>query len=161
MYLSRQEANSWAAKIPTEKIIRESIAALLVQEMQPFVVFSEEQRFKIEFCLQEGLQNAAVHGNLGVTMPLLSVEDFDRAQERIEQRLTKSPFSQRHIHVVCQVFPERMEWKIRDEGKGFLMPETQRETLFGRGFMLMAALSDGFSYCQETTTLQIIFNKLS
>jgi anti-sigma regulatory factor (Ser/Thr protein kinase) len=161
MYLSPQQADVWEARIPTEKIIRETIAALLVEEMQQFIPFSEEMRFKIEFCLQEGLQNAAVHGNLGVTMPLLSLEDFERAQELIERRLTISPFNQRQVQFVCRLLAESLELNIKDEGKGFSLAETKKETLFGRGFILMTELSDGFSYCQETTTLQILFKKLS
>lgn len=161
MYLSPQQADVWEARIPTEKIIREPVAALLVQEIQQFATLSEEMRFKIEFCLQEGLQNAAVHGNLGVTMPLLSLEDFERAQKLIDHRLTISPFNKRQVQVICRLFPESLELNIKDEGRGFSLTEIQKETLFGRGFMLMTELSDGFSYCQETTTLQVLFSKLS
>ncbi len=161
MYLSPQEAGMWEARLPTEKIIREPIAALLVEEMQQFIRFSEEMRFKIEFCLQEGLQNAVVHGNLEVTMPLLSLEDFEHAQNIIEHRLTIPLFNQRQVQVVCRLFSESLELNIKDEGKGFSIAEKQKETLFGRGFMLMTELSDGFSYCQKTTTLQILFKKLS
>jgi anti-sigma regulatory factor (Ser/Thr protein kinase) len=161
MHFSRPAANIWEGIIPTEKVLHERVAALLIEAIQPFLNLTEDLRFKVELCLQEGLQNAAVHGNLAVTMPLLSVDDFENAQALIAQHLTESPFKQRQVRVVCKVLDDILQWDIQDEGNGFSLEDTQKATLFGRGFMLIAELSDAFSYCQETKTLQLLFKQSS
>jgi anti-sigma regulatory factor (Ser/Thr protein kinase) len=157
MYFVQSGTDTWVAEIPTKTVLDCPVATLLVEQVHLIMGFCDESRFKMEFCLQEGLQNAAVHGNLQFDKSVFTVEDFEAMQAFIQHQLTQEPFSTRHVGVVLRQNREGFWWEIKDEGKGFSLQNLQKQTVFGRGLSLISEFSDAFHYNQEKTTLEIFF----
>ncbi len=113
---------------------------------------AESDRTHVGIALVEALSNAIIHGNLEVASELKSEnrEEFDRL---IEQRRNDPRYSGRVVGCVARESPWRIEYVIKDEGRGFdatslpdpHLPENLL-SLSGRGIMLMRTFMDEVTY---------------
>jgi anti-sigma regulatory factor (Ser/Thr protein kinase) len=160
MYFVEHGTDIWIAEIPTKTVIEHPVAFQLVEQIQRSVQFNDDYRFKIEFCLHEALQNAAIHGNLQFTKGVLTVEDFEEMQALIQRRLEKEFFAQRHVRVVFWHNTEGFWCEIKDEGNGFSAEDLYKKTVFGRGLSLISTLSDSFTYHQDKKNTRDFFQEI-
>lgn len=87
--------------------------------------FGEDEQYKVGFAVHEAVMNAYQYGN---------------AQQR-----------ERKIHILFEIFPEKLVIRISDEGAGFRLTDVpdprQDENVLGesgRGVLLMKAFMDEF-----------------
>jgi CheY-like chemotaxis protein len=100
--------------------------------------------------LEEALQNAFLHGNLGIGSAMRSTADGDQeVAELVEQRRQLPPYRDRQVHVSISISSRQAKFTVRDEGAGFDPAEVpdptdpqNLERLCGRGLLLMRSLMD-------------------
>jgi CheY-like chemotaxis protein/anti-sigma regulatory factor (Ser/Thr protein kinase) len=78
----------------------------------------ETERLHVGIALHEALVNAMHHGNLEVGSDLRE-SGGDLYRDLIEQRLARSPYRDRRVHVTLKLSRTVLECVIRDEGPGF------------------------------------------
>ncbi len=110
-------------------------------------ICDEPAAIQVGVALEHAVLNAIYHGNLEIGGPL----NGDRTL--MDQRLTKSPYKNRRVHIEIRVTREEARFKVRDEGPGFEYKEltdTGRKTALlgegGRGLFLMWAFMDSVSF---------------
>lgn len=129
-----------------------AILTSLVSEVQTFLqemgIFSESERLRTGVALEEALLNAAYHGNLEVSSELRE-QDYCLFYETARQRSRMSPFKDRRVHVLIELSPGGVAYRIRDEGRGFdpstLPDPTDPKNIdrsSGRGLLLMRTFMD-------------------
>ena len=118
-------------------------------------------RTRLGVALEEALDNALYHGNLGVSS---SLKERNEAiyQAMVERRRGELPYCQRQIHVRVEFSREQAVFVIRDEGDGFdptSLPDPTEpanlEKTCGRGILLMRTFMDEITYsdCGNEVTL--------
>ena len=98
--------------------------------------------------LHEGLTNAILHGNLGLTSEMR--ENNEKEYYRLAQeRRAKSPWCDRRVFVSAALTPHEAIFTIRDEGEGFdptSLPDptdpANLERVSGRGLLLIQTFMD-------------------
>ncbi len=110
-------------------------------------ICDEPAAIQVGVALEHAVLNAIYHGNLEIGGPL----NGDRTL--MDERLTKSPYKNRRVHIEIRVTREEARFKVRDEGPGFEYKEltdTGRKTALlgegGRGLFLMWAFMDSVSF---------------
>ena len=103
---------------------------------------------KIAICLQEGLTNAIIHGNFGVQSSMKE-DDWSAFDELIKQRELEPAYSDKQVRVDFLQTPEKLEFRVTDEGNGFnpadLPDPTDPESwlrLSGRGILFIRSYMD-------------------
>jgi DNA-binding response OmpR family regulator len=100
----------------------------------------------IKLALYEALANAVEHGNLeiGYDTKDAALNAAAGLPELIAERLRVSPYSERRVHVAISYRPNEVEYRVRDEGKGFDPTSfdmehalANPELLHGRGLALI------------------------
>ena len=95
---------------------------------------------KLRVALMEALENALVHGNLGM---LSEAKEQDPAAFEAEllQRLTQEQYAQKRLRIEATIEPQRLELVVSDEGEGFAPESVSMEedalSLTGRGLILI------------------------
>ena len=125
----------------------------------PLVVYLQELVARLDICrepettrlgiaLDEALVNSLYHGNLEVSSALREQDNYDY-QELATKRAQQKPYCDRRIHVAADLYRDRVEITIRDEGPGFnhrsLPDPTDPVNLgkvSGRGILLMRTFMD-------------------
>lgn len=125
-------------------------------------ICDEPAAVQVGIALEHAVLNAIYHGNLEIGGPL----NGDRTL--MEQRLTKSPYKDRRVHIEIRVTREEARFKVRDEGPGFEYKEltaTGRKTALlgegGRGLFLMWAFMDSISYEQTGNVVVMVKRRVS
>ena len=144
----------WRAgfELPSDAGIVLSLVAHLQRVMSEMRLFDESERLRVGVALEEALLNAAHHGNLEISSKLRE-EDHQKYYDLARQRLDQQPYADRRIRVDVLLSPDRAEFHIADEGKGFdrscLPDPTDPANLdrpCGRGLLLMQTFMDELSY---------------
>jgi CheY-like chemotaxis protein len=123
----------------------------LQQQIARLGLFDDMGRVRVGIALQEGLNNALFHGNLGLTAEQLNSEQCV-ARALVERRRRETPYCERQIHVQAKLAADAASFTIRDEGSGFahqalssrLLSEHTRAA--GRGLVLIRTFMDDVSY---------------
>ncbi len=108
-------------------------------------------RVRVSIALQEGLNNAPFHGNLGLTAAQLKSEQ-SIAQSLIERRRGEAPYAARKVHVRAELAADAASFTIRDEGAGFAHAELEAKLVAeqtrdaGRGLVLIRTFMDDVSF---------------
>lgn len=143
-----------------------SLLSTLVGHLQDITtqlgVCDESDQVRIGIALEEALVNAFYHGNLEVSSELRE-SDYDAYQALLESRCQEEPYSLRKIHVEAKLSPERAEFVIMDEGKGFdpnALPDptdpANLEKVSGRGVLLMRTFMDEISYNDKGNQVTLV-----
>ena len=110
---------------------------------------------ELRLALYEALANAIEHGNLeigydGKTRALDSREGLHRL---IEERRRSATFRDRRVHVRVEYGPEKVRYRVSDEGPGFkrndletTYVENEQTALHGRGLLLIRHYVDGVEW---------------
>ena len=122
------------------------VVAFLGHELRIHYPKSDIPHVEIKLAIYEALANAIEHGNLeiGFDAKTEAMRSEGGITGAIERRRRESPWKDRHIHVTVEYEPERVTYRVRDEGKGFghSDPEAQSrlgdvQSLHGRGLLLI------------------------
>lgn len=149
---------SWA--FTTKEAHSGNIAAEMTSQIGRLIILDAEMQFRVRFSLQEAVINAFFHGNLGMPSLPGSVEGLDAFGQELKIRLDKPELAQKHIYVTAEIFRDRMELAIRDEGAGFKHGEAIiHNPFFGRGLRLVEQCADAVAYDQEQCTLRITLKR--
>jgi CheY-like chemotaxis protein/anti-sigma regulatory factor (Ser/Thr protein kinase) len=124
----------------------------VVDQCRDFGIVDERERVRVAVALEEALVNAVIHGNLEVGSELR--ERSDGAYERLIGERRRMPrYSQRRVHISCEISTDAAAVVIRDEGPGFdtsSIPDPrdpERIALAsGRGVLLMRTFMDEVVY---------------
>ncbi len=90
----------------------------LQQQIARLGLFDDMGRVRVGIALQEGVNNALFHGNLGLTAEQLNSEQ-SVARALVERRRRETPYCERQIHVQAKLAADAASFTIRDEGSGF------------------------------------------
>lgn len=115
-----------------------------------------------ELCLHEALNNAIIHGNLGISQGPGGMPDgFNSFLGQIRQRLADPNLASRHVFFEARRQPEATELIITDEGEGFVevhRPTDQGlEEKSGRGLTIMRELADAVTITQGGRRIALLF----
>jgi YesN/AraC family two-component response regulator len=131
----------------------------------------DEDLHDVKVCLYEALTNAFEHGNLEIPgdekVRLLEISQQSWRDFLIE-RMQEAQYREKRIHVTLMIDEERMEVRIRDEGRGFdpakRSAEVDPEQLFrssGRGLLLIQSLMDHMEFNPDGTEITIGKNRIA
>lgn len=123
---------------------------------------SPKRRGDAELCVHEALNNAIIHGNLGINEGPGGMPDgFSSFLGQIRQRLADPQFAARHVFFEARYRSEETELIITDEGDGFL--EVRRdvddglEEKSGRGLTIMRELADAVTITEGGRRVSLLF----
>ncbi|MFN3161343.1 MAG: ATP-binding protein [Rubinisphaera brasiliensis] len=110
------------------------------------------EQMRLAVAIEETLQNAIIHGNLGVSSKL-KMEPDGAFEKMVQQRLQEEPYRDRKVQLIADFRPEAVSLQITDEGEGFdffeVRDPTDPENLllpFGRGLLLIRSFMDEVVY---------------
>ncbi|MEW6351724.1 MAG: ATP-binding protein [Thermodesulfobacteriota bacterium] len=128
-----------------------------------------ETMARMEIAVYEALVNAVEHGNLDLQSALKSdlLETSDHFATLRNSRMSSEDYRARKVRVTCSIVPEKVEVKVRDEGKGFdhaavlgrIRKEPDPEYLLashGRGMMLIVNCVDEVRFNVEGNEITLI-----
>lgn len=132
------------------------LVASMVQHFQDTAlaigICDETDRMRIGVALQEALTNASFHGNLEMCSDLRE-GDHREYYELAMQRSSQPPWSERRIYATGRFTAGEVEFRIRDEGKGFdpgclrnPVDPANLDRASGRGLLLMHSFMDEVRY---------------
>ncbi len=114
-------------------------------------------RLRVGMALEQALHNAIYWGNLEITL-----EDIEEAREQmllgrefdlVEQRRSEMPYQGRRVRVRARICPEKAEFVVGDEGRGFNVAAVPGADCAGdlvraggRGMVLMRTFMDEVTY---------------
>jgi anti-sigma regulatory factor (Ser/Thr protein kinase) len=108
----------------------------------------ESERIRMGVGLGEAFANAMYHGNLELCSSLRET-DADAYHRMAQERRRQSPYQDRHTEVQVRMSPDKAEFVIRDQGKGFnpaSLPDptdpANLDKITGRGILLMRSFMD-------------------
>jgi len=131
----------------------------MIQEiLSSLEVFDHRCQVQLGVALENALTNAMFRGNLGMTreaFPVLS-------RDAIAARSKEESYANRKVHFHALITPEKVEFKIRDEGDGFDTsqlpdasdPESFRDGI-GRGLVLIQAFMDEVNFTDSGRQLEM------
>jgi PAS domain S-box-containing protein len=116
--------------------------------------------------LREMLLNAIEHGNLAIDFEQKSQAMLeDRYFALIEERRSQKPYCDRVVTVDCQIDPDKLAFRITDEGDGFdhrsmisRLTDQENETQHGRGIVMTMAEFDTVRYNEKGNQVLLVKN---
>ena len=78
----------------------------------------DTELFQVGTALAEALSNAIDHGNLELDSALRE-EESDAYSRLRQERSHLAPYCDRHVYVTEELTPNLVQYRVRDEGKGF------------------------------------------
>lgn len=142
---------TWTCRVTPNRSNVRWVAQQLAVEMQAFVFDGDMRPRRLVIALDEALNNAVIHGALGVDSSLKEVPHF--FETTVSEREKDPEWSSRLVTVTSDFRPGRLEVSIRDPGEGFdvesLPDPDDPEALLkshGRGILIMRALVDELTF---------------
>ncbi len=142
----------WRVSLPTDLGMIRALVSFVRRQMQEMALGDESRQFQVALALEEALSNAFYHGNLELDSSLRQT-DWDAFYRLAEQRRRVPPYANRRIEIVASLTPDKIRFRVEDEGPGFdplLIPNpTDPENLekaSGRGILLMKTFMDCVEY---------------
>jgi hypothetical protein len=153
-YVERQIARLAAGRmvcfsIRSSDLYGSDLANSLTSALATTVTDDADEAELARTVLDELLQNAIVHGNLDLgSQDLRSMEDIDRFNTRIAERLNSPAYGGKHVGVGLWRAPSGWVLGIVDDGNGYDFEEQgaagagqQHTNYSGRGAMIVRSLS--------------------
>jgi anti-sigma regulatory factor (Ser/Thr protein kinase) len=154
-------------KLSNDRVIFGPLIAFLQECLTGLNFCDDTDRTRIGVALEEGLVNAAEHGNLELDSRLRR-EDRGKYLQLLRERLQQQPYSDRVVQFNVEISRDEARFIVRDEGKGFdpkgLPDPTKPENLLkasGRGVMLMRTFMDEVSYNEIGNEVTMIKRSLA
>lgn len=179
-------------KIPTKRLYdapewRENLLSHLVKELLNHAQnhkykslkcpeISKELKENLEICFIEAVNNAIIHGNLGLTRSLKdNKNDFLNLLEQYNQVNSSSQCLQKHVDITLTLTQQSLSISIKDEGSGYDFPAilSQLHEVYignikpfskdgykykGRGLMLINACCDDMIISNHGTTVKMLWD---
>lgn len=147
--------------IPPDPELIPAVSVYLVSQLEG--VAGKVKRRSIELALDEALNNSLFHGVLQLKSPKdnNSVEKFP---EIVSKRRNTAPYSLKKTSISSLSDKKRATFIIADDGPGFdwrtalKKRETEKDRIFGRGLLLMRALSSKMEYNESGNQLTLVFD---
>ncbi|MGC1275230.1 MAG: response regulator [Planctomycetaceae bacterium] len=131
-------------------------------------VCNDADLVRVGTALGEAIVNAVEHGNLELDSELREQDDGRAYANLREQRLTESPYKDRHVDVVLRLTRVEAVFTVRDEGRGFnpelLSDPTDPQSLmrpYGRGLMLIRTFMDRVWFNDKANEITMIKRRKS
>jgi anti-sigma regulatory factor (Ser/Thr protein kinase) len=153
-------------RIPSLPDWVEPTAEFLVQRAQQSGVVTSTRAHRLMTALHEGLSNAIIHGNLGISSELKERDDESFVRE-VAQRCSDPVLSARVVDIRVSFQGRTACWVITDEGAGFDHAGVLRRLdegdydptkPSGRGLMLMRAFVDEIRYERDGRRLLLFLH---
>jgi anti-sigma regulatory factor (Ser/Thr protein kinase) len=127
-------------------------------------IVSKADRVRLGKAIGEALENAIVHGNLGLTTAELSAANATDPGVKLSERRQAEPYCQRRVFVTARLTPQEARITIRDEGPGFDVAQvsptrSNPERLIsseGRGLVLIRAFLDDVQFNHAGNEITLI-----
>ena len=138
------------------------LLSYLRQDMAHIVRCDETELMRVRVALDEALNNAMIHGNLGISSELRDQcgEDYHAL---MDERRRTPPYSERKVTVTVRLTPRQAQFVIRDEGEGFDpsgLPDptdpANLEKLSGRGMLLIRTFMDEVHHNQTGNEITMV-----
>lgn len=122
------------------------------------------RRGDAEICVHEALNNAVVHGNLGIQQgPSADTRGFDSFFKAVQARLGDRSHATRRVTVEAVADPDSLCVTIRDQGQGHAghLPTAveQLEAKSGRGIRIMNELADRVAFADGGRATKLYFRR--
>lgn len=153
--------------VPCDPALLPRVVAYLGREVRQHYPGHPVPLLDIKLALYEALANAVEHGNLeiGFQGKGKALSDVNGLRELVALRRLKSPYAGRKVHVSVVYRPNAVEYRIRDEGRGF-DPEaystedalSNTERLHGRGLALIRHYMDEVSWDEGGREIRMVRN---
>jgi len=119
------------------------------------------QRVRIGVALEQALLNALFHGNLeisrGISIPPPGELGDEAFQQIIRSRLADPIYSDRKIFVEFQISRSLCKFIVRDQGRGFRVPDTHSiEEGGGRGLVLIRSFMDEVEFNDKGNEITMV-----
>ncbi len=141
----------WSLELDTRVDAIPAICAQVMTVLQPSL--PADERDSVRLALTEAINNAVVHGNLGLGSELKESGDWEGFEQELKRRQADPALSARCLHIVVDIEPNQLQVVIEDEGEGFdaetLADPTDPAALLncsGRGVMLMRFAMDDIAW---------------
>ncbi len=149
--------------IPNDQAMLSKIVAYLGRELQNNYPTYEIPVTEIKLALYEALANALEHGNLGISFDekTKAMAEPGGVGALIQQRMQDEELAKREIHVSVEYGHGSVEFRVRDEGRGFdhqkarVQPLADTTALHGRGITLMQHYMDDVSWNESGTEVRM------
>ena len=153
----------------TDEITPSSLARFMGGMLLASRFCDEEAMARIEIAMYEAMVNAVEHGNLALQSTLKSdlLDTDDRFAALRASRLLDEQYGGRRIRIKCNIVPEKVEFTVEDEGKGFdhasvlgrILNEPDPEHLLashGRGVLLIVNGADEVCFNSSGNAITLI-----
>ena len=159
-FISKQRPD-FALSVTSRTLYQHNIALPLAHTIRRRFGLNNAQEEDIATCLQEAIQNAIIHGNLGINANYHDGRGLEYYYKLIQRVLNKEPFYHRHVTICAWQNSEVITIAVTDQGKGFEPPaqEThqQLEKPFGRGLNLISHLCRAMRISSSPSTIYMDF----
>ncbi|MFN0197048.1 MAG: response regulator [Planctomycetaceae bacterium] len=152
-------------ELPNDLTLIPPLVSHLRQLTRYMGVCNDSDRLRVGVAIEEALVNAYYHGNLEVSS-ILREQNHNEYHELAKERLLKSPYKNRSIHVEVHLTRERAAFVVRDEGPGFdpqSVPDpTSLQNLdrpWGRGLLLIRTFMDELHFSSTGNEITMIKNR--
>ncbi len=150
--------------LTTRHTYNSQVAGIITQALNDRFGMSRLKKMPIMTCLQEGLANAVVHGNLCIECPRDSLEGFEKYYSMIDEAVSSDTFKDKRIYVRAWEHVYSFQICITHEGDGVLNPAyfSKHNPLpsqkCGRGLFIIQSLAEQVTTDAECKTLDITFS---
>lgn len=154
--------------LDTATIMENGNFSLLVADMaERFLVRhcpGKVSAIKTVLAIHEALRNSVEHGNLEIPSTLKAGQDIaydkDEYEKLMKERLEDPKYAGRKIWFIFSRTDNKVELKIRDEGKGFdhkstIKAQPDKELSHGRGILMINAGVDEVSFNDSGTEVTL------
>lgn len=135
----------------------EPVAGMVVDAM--CLPLDQHQRFRLQLCLQEAIQNALLHGCLNCNRNVRKWDDFVACQRVLRSRLRWPWIGKRKLRVVWWRQPQRLVVAVQD-GNRQRMRQPTATGPFGRGLQIITGLAARWRHWPRYGSFMMIFKDL-
>jgi anti-sigma regulatory factor (Ser/Thr protein kinase) len=141
------------------------IAPAIVRNLVARNWLSSQRLDDAELCLHEAINNAVVHGNLGIlTGPSNDPGAFGSFFNEVQSRLSDPYYARRRLGVDARLDGGWLCIGVTDEGQGHetAMPaplDAPLEAKSGRGMLIMRESADEIRYSEEGRRVDLLFRR--
>ncbi len=156
------QSSSYSFCLTNDYQLVSAVVSYLEQSISDLGACDGAESVRVSVALLEALSNALYHGNLELESPLRE-KNFDAYHAAALERSQQAPYRDRRIFVDSTICREKIEFVIRDEGKGFdpeQLPDTPQgpnlDKVSGRGIMLMQTMMDEVIFSESGNQVTMV-----
>lgn len=148
--------------IPNDSTVSNAISYRLTKDLVPSGLFNATTAENITLALQEAINNAMFHGNLGVSSSIREELGVKGYNEEIEKRKAEDKYKDFKVNVTYELTNEYVEYVVEDQGKGFdfksLPDPRDPENFFknsGRGLLIIQIHMDEVEWNKKGNIIKL------